>query len=532
MPSAETHVDGLVERAGRGTLWAMLGFGGGQALRFAGNLVLTRLLLPEAFGLMVLVNTFLMGLALFSDIGINTSIIQNKRGEERAFLDTAWTLSVARGALIALCASACAFPFALFYQEPALSGLIPAASLSVFFQCASSVRLITANRELRLRALVLVELASQAIGLVVSVALAFAWTSVWALIVGTVLGAAARMVLSFVAFDGPRERFLWDRHAAAEIVKLGKWIFLSTAAMFLANNVDRFVFGKIAALDVLGLYNQATQLASVPAAALSHLSSNIVFPLFAAMLARGVNMTTVFARTRFPLLVLGGWAVAGLIVGGPALVTVLYPEVYAPAGRMLQLLAAVSWFGLVLEGTNGAMLLAQGRVSWVAAGSLVKVALLGPCMLAGWHLGGSMFAPSEAGATLGAHARAAGAAIQLAPFYGALVGLVVAESAKYAVSSFAIGLVGMHGRARDAALTLVVAASATVGILLVGFATRALSPWTETLATHVPITHARVDGIVAGLLAAVVVTALWAPLLRAALRVWRTRSEVTPSVSS
>src|SRR4051812_6290963 len=96
--SAAGDADGsdgaLVDRAGRSAVWAMLGFGGGQALRFAGNLVLTRLLMPEAFGLMVLVNTFLMGLALFSDIGVGTSVIQNKRGDERAFLDTAWTISV------------------------------------------------------------------------------------------------------------------------------------------------------------------------------------------------------------------------------------------------------------------------------------------------------------------------------------------------------------------------------------------------------------------------------------------------------
>jgi hypothetical protein len=61
------------------------------------DLILTRLLFPEAFGLMALVQVFMGGLQMFSDLGVNMSIIQSKRGEDPDFLNTAWTFQILRG---------------------------------------------------------------------------------------------------------------------------------------------------------------------------------------------------------------------------------------------------------------------------------------------------------------------------------------------------------------------------------------------------------------------------------------------------
>lgn len=74
--------DGTRARALRSSAILVFGFGSSNILRLASNLVLARLLFPEAFGLMSLVYVFLIGLAMFSDLGLNLSIIQNKRGEE------------------------------------------------------------------------------------------------------------------------------------------------------------------------------------------------------------------------------------------------------------------------------------------------------------------------------------------------------------------------------------------------------------------------------------------------------------------
>ncbi|MAO27784.1 MAG: polysaccharide biosynthesis protein, partial [Roseovarius sp.] len=91
---------GLMARLMRSGSWVLIGYGGSQAIRLASNLILTRLLFPEAFGLMALVSVVTVGLMMFSDVGVGPSIAQSKRGDDPAFLDTAFSIQILRGALL------------------------------------------------------------------------------------------------------------------------------------------------------------------------------------------------------------------------------------------------------------------------------------------------------------------------------------------------------------------------------------------------------------------------------------------------
>src|SRR5690554_7200124 len=101
-----------------------------HVVKFAINLALTRLLYREAFGLMALVAVFLLGLELFSDLGIRASIIHSPNGERRRFLNTAYTIQVARGFFLYSLVWLLPLPFAAFYSEPPLRDLLPVAGLS------------------------------------------------------------------------------------------------------------------------------------------------------------------------------------------------------------------------------------------------------------------------------------------------------------------------------------------------------------------------------------------------------------------
>ena len=141
-PSTEAF-EHLKSKVGRGSLWAVLGFGGGQILRLLGNLVLWRLLYPEAFGLMAIVNVFMLGLLMFSDVGIGPSIIQNERGDDPRYLHTAWTIQVVRGLVLFAVAAAAAVPLSRFYHEPELARLIPVVAVSSILSGFNSTKLFT-----------------------------------------------------------------------------------------------------------------------------------------------------------------------------------------------------------------------------------------------------------------------------------------------------------------------------------------------------------------------------------------------------
>lgn len=152
-------------RALRSMTWLMMKYGGAQGLRLASNLILTRLLYPEAFGLMALVSVVTVGLALFSDIGLGPSIQQNPRGDDPEFLDTAWVIQILRGTGLWLGTCVLALPAAAFYGEPALAYYLPIAGLASVINGFAPTKIETAHRHLLLGRLTALELASQAVGI-------------------------------------------------------------------------------------------------------------------------------------------------------------------------------------------------------------------------------------------------------------------------------------------------------------------------------------------------------------------------------
>ena len=68
------------------SIWTVGGYGATQVIRLANSIVLSYFLAPDAFGIMALINIFLQGLIMSSDIGVGPSIIQHDAGEDPRFL--------------------------------------------------------------------------------------------------------------------------------------------------------------------------------------------------------------------------------------------------------------------------------------------------------------------------------------------------------------------------------------------------------------------------------------------------------------
>jgi O-antigen/teichoic acid export membrane protein len=429
----------------RGSAWTMGGYAMGQLLRLAGNLVLARVLFPAVFGQMALVNVFIQGLTMFSDVGTGPAIIQGSRGDDPVFLNTAWTIQVVRGLLLWLASWALAWPVAAFYDQPLLGWVIPAAALSAVAAGFESTGMHTEQRHLRLGRLTVVEFAAQAAGIVASVLLAIGYRyayepndprAVWAVVMGGLVASGVRLVLSHTFLPGVRHRFHLERAALDHLFGFGRWIFLSTVLTFLASQSDRLIFGKLIPLEVFGVYSLAAMLAMLPTQAVLKLSQSVIFPMY-SRLAGEAGFREAFWRVRWLLLIGGGAVVSALIACGPYLVGTLYDSRYSEAGWILQYLAAMAWFQ-ILECTNGAALLAHGRVAWVAAGGVSKVLGLAVLVPVGYHLGA---------------------------LPGALVALVLSDFLKYLTVAAGATLLGLRGFGPDAFLTSGVAIASLLGTL-------------------------------------------------------------------
>ncbi|HSC86652.1 MAG TPA: oligosaccharide flippase family protein [Polyangiaceae bacterium] len=379
----------LGRRAMRGSLYEIASFGAGNAIRLLGNLVLTRLLFPEAFGAMAILAIFNQGLVMLSDVGISPGVVQSPDGDDPLFLDTAWTMHVVRGSLLFVLAAVLAWPVAWLYEVPSLWPLLVVGSSTVLLASLESTSMMTLLRRVDSRRIMVVELSSQVFGLLVTIAGAYWFRSVWALVLGGVAGTALKTAMShFFVNVGYRNRLRWSREAADSIVRFGKWIFLSSAVTFFAQQIDRIFLGKFFGLAELGIYTVAATFADLGSLVVTRLTHQILFPSFSKVYRDDPSrLKRAYYKARLALdgLTLPGAGV--LFALAPWLIALLYDSRYAQAGWMLQILVVRVIFTAIVVPCE-TCLFSMGKSHYGFVKSMCRLAWMLVALPLGYHWGG------------------------------------------------------------------------------------------------------------------------------------------------
>lgn len=372
-----------------GSVWVICGHMTSQAIRLASNLILTRLLFPEAFGLMALVNIFLQGLEMFTVLGIGPSIIQNKRGDDPSFLNTAWTIQVIRGFGLWILTLALAWPVAEFYNQKELLLFIPVAGFTTIISGFNPTSLHLQNRNLELKKITLIEFFSQGAGVVFMILWAWLHPTIWALVFGRWFSCIIKMALSHIILKEHRNRFQWEGETIKEIIRFGKWIFLGTALSFLATQGDRLILGKYLSMTDLGIYSIAYYLSHALIQILQNLASKMLFPVYSIIIRdNNESLLEKTKKIRLTLMLITLPVICATVIWGNEIVRLLYDERYYEAGWMLRILG----IGAVIESINvaiGPILLAAGDSYRHMIVNSLKTAFLFFAMIAGGYFWGT-----------------------------------------------------------------------------------------------------------------------------------------------
>ncbi|MFZ4537059.1 oligosaccharide flippase family protein [Propionivibrio sp.] len=374
---------GLRGRTLKAAVWLAGGNVTSQLLRLTSNLILTRLLLPEAFGLVAAVNTLYFALVMFSDLGVWQCVVKSERGRDACFLGTAWSLQLLRGALLALIVLLLAvgvfsaedagfFASGTVYADPRLPPMMAIFALCALIQGFESMKLASAERDLQGGRLARLELMSQLGTMLVTVTLVWFTRSVWALLLGTLFGGMLRTLLSHVYLPGRNARPCWDKACAQEILGFGKWIFVSSIIGFLAGHGEKLILGASLSIASFGIFSIAGNLLAAIAGVYSTLNGRVIFPAMSEALrsADRKQVIRVYSRVQQIADLLLGTLTGGLLLSGQWLVWLLYDSRYQAAGWMLQCLSLslLAMRHQVVE----QLMFARGQPAWVSANNTLR----------------------------------------------------------------------------------------------------------------------------------------------------------------
>jgi O-antigen/teichoic acid export membrane protein len=347
-------------RALLGGAWVSLGFGVQKIVQLASNLILTRLLFPDAFGLMSLANVLLIGLAMFSDIGIKPAIVQHKDGDTTAFLNTAWTLQIVRGFGLWFVACALAYPASLLYGEPVLFPLICVLGATAAINGFSTTALAVKEKRIDFAALTIVQTVGSVSTLCVTAAFAWWLRSVWALAYGAILGALINLVIGYIMAPSHPHRLELDRDALSSMMRFGRWILLGTLATYLGGNGLRAVQGALVPITAFGVLSIAQTIAWMPGEFVSQIAGAVGFASMAEVNTKGGNLFAALRKVRAVSLGLAIPAFILLALASHQIMAILYDSRYSDAGGYVGVLALSGALAVLPIGYQNTFL-AQGR---------------------------------------------------------------------------------------------------------------------------------------------------------------------------
>ncbi len=415
-----------------GLKWVYLGTGAGLVLQLFYTSIMNRVLDPVEFGLIASAQVVLRFGKYASELGLGPALIQRERltdGEVRAAVTSSVLLGAGLSAGMFLLAPA----LEAFFESPDVVPVFRALSVTLLLNTMTIVPVSLLSRELRFKALAMLELATFAVGyLGVGLGVALAGGRVWSL----VAAAVSQLVLLFIGAYALTRHPLRPSFAFGRVKSLysfGGKVSVITLMEYAVSVTPSAVIGRYGGIAPLGQFNRASLVVDLPLISFSSGLSRVLFPAISRIQGDRPKVKEAYLsamRTSGALIVP---MAAGAAVAAPQLVEALLGPQWDVAASLVPALAASASFAFLAH---------YGGIVCEALDVLNAKVVLNAVLLAG-IVGGLLAVPD--GNLIGyaltmAAVQAVGAAVY-AVLMGRLLGITARQQLAIYVPAFIAGAV-------------------------------------------------------------------------------------------
>lgn len=364
--------------------WDFAGRIGGQTVGFVISIFLARLLSPDDFGLLAMVNVVIALSGSLMDMGLGVALIQRKEVTD-AHYGSVFYFNLVVGLILSALLFFAAPLIGLFYNN---QQLIPMArAMSVLFILNSIGNVI----RLRLRKELEYGIPTQAglLGAIVSGALgvwmAFNGFGVWSLVAQSLLNPVINNIWLFYKVKW-RPKLLFQWQSLKELWGFGFRMFISGILDTIFTNADSIIIGKLFSPATLGYYFRARSLNNYVVQYSSGSLMSVLFPAFSKVqddIEKFKNM----AHKGYHLINFMAFMLTGLFfVIGEDLIILMFGDKWQPSIPMFQLIIIIA-FGYPLSSILVNILSATGNSRAFLRLEVIKKIFFGSSLAIGFIWG-------------------------------------------------------------------------------------------------------------------------------------------------
>ena len=360
----------------RSGLWLGLGSSVIRILELFRSVILARLLLPEVFGVMAIIYILRDGIQQFSNMSFSEAIIYRKSEIDES-INTAWVLNIFRGLLLFVLLFFLSPLITSFYGEDILNTGIKVLAITFIFDGLYNVNMVLYRKNIDLKKIAILNMTTNALGIIVVIVLAYYLRNVWALLIGAVFTSFTRVSLSYIITE-KKPRFSFHPKLAWELFHYSKYITGAGILIFLTTRLDDALVGKFLGMKELGFYINAYFFANLPATHITAMLAPLIFPTYSYYNQDQVKLNRLFLRVLKVVSMITIPASIGVLALSDEIAAVLLGEIWIPMVPALKILV---FFGLfrAVAGCTGALLKAMGKpgiLFWILLGKLMMIAVI------------------------------------------------------------------------------------------------------------------------------------------------------------
>lgn len=359
-----------------------------SALRLGSNLILTRLLIPEAFGVVAIVSSIWYVLVMLSDLGLRAYVTRHPTADD-ALVQTVWTIRFIRNVGLAAIMFVGAGFFANLYSAPEVSPAIRVASTFILIEGLTSLSLLTGERERRVVRLTVIDFVKFLFTSIITIVAAYFLRNFWAIIIAMFVSSVFTLVVSYTLVKGPPIRFRLHREHALDLWRFCRFVIPSSMISIVLTQTDKFFLAKFFPLAELGKFMLASALAMTILTVISEYVMRVFYPRFAQVIREAPEKATEeFYTSRRQVMLLLAFGAGGVIGAAELIVRILFNDNYLGAGfylaiLCLQPLARLSSYpaeqALIAKGFIRITLVANIlRLIWVLGAAPIAYFQIGP----------------------------------------------------------------------------------------------------------------------------------------------------------
>lgn len=284
----------LKEKTVKGVAWSAIDRFSAQGIQFVFNILIARILLPEDYGLIAMLNIFLDVSRAFIDSGFANALIRKTDRTEVDYCTVFYfnlTISLFFYALLWFAAPV----IARFYDIPLLSKVTRIVSLSLVIGALGSIQSTRLVIKVDFKTRSVIHILSTVVIGGIGLWLAVKGYGVWALVAQSVVGNLFRTFLYWIIVKW-RPRLIFSWKSLKEMFSFGSKLLLTGLTDTVYGNLYSILIGKIFEPASLGKYNRAESFASFPSSNLFGIVNSVSYPILCSVQQDRVMLKDAFRK--------------------------------------------------------------------------------------------------------------------------------------------------------------------------------------------------------------------------------------------